>query len=446
MKKTNVTTKYNKHTTLDDRIKIQKIITEHRNDDGSLSLKLVDIANMLEKDPSTISKEVKLHRIESQPKDTMQIQTLNKTCKHFEECTLVDHINPYGVSAFCKNTFACIKTCKSFEKAACPNTKKFPWVCNGCPKIKKCQFTKYLYYGDQAQKDYEETLVECRQGIDMTSDEFKILDHTVSTLIRKGQPIAHICLTNKLGVSERTIYNYINNGFLSAKRHETRRMVRYKKRYKHKISKADMKRLKEGRSYEDYLQFQWMHPELSIVQMDTVEGTKDSTKRLLTLHFLQTNFQLAILMPDGEKESVNKVINDIYAALGKELFMNMFSIILTDNGVEFADPIAIEFDPATGEKRTNLFFCHAYHSYEKGSCEKNHEYIRYVLPKGTSFAFLTEEKALLMMSHVNSTVRPSFKRSPYELMEFMYGTDVIDKFQIKKIDPQDIILKPELLR
>ena len=109
----------------DDRIKIQKIITEHRNEDGSLSLKLVDIANMLDKDPSSISKEVKHHRIESNPKDTTQIQTLNKTCKHFDECALIDHVNPYGKPAFCKNMRACVKTCKHFEKVACPNTKNF---------------------------------------------------------------------------------------------------------------------------------------------------------------------------------------------------------------------------------------------------------------------------------------------------------------------------------
>lgn len=446
MENTNVITKYNKHFTYDDRIKIQKIITEHRNEDGSLSLKLVDIANMLDKDPSSISKEVKHHRIESNPKDTTQIQTLNKTCKHFDECALIDHVNPYGIPAFCKNMSACVKTCKNFEKAACPNTKKFPWVCNGCPKMKKCNLTKYLYYGDQAQKDYKDTLVECRKGINMTSDEFKLLDQTVTTLIRKGQPIAHICLTNNLGVSERTVYNYINCGYLTAKRYDTRRMVRYKVRYKHKISNSDMKRLKEGRGYEDYVQYSLSHPELNIVQMDTVKGTKDSKKTLLTLHFLKTNFQLAILLPNGEMESVTKAINDIYNTLGKEMFMNMFGMILTDNGVEFADPIAIEFDPATGEQRTKLFFCHAYKSCEKGSCEKNHEYIRYILPKETSFGFLTNEKTHLMMSHINSTVRPSFKCSPYQLMELMYGKEIIDKFKIKKIDPKDIMLKPELLK
>ena len=50
------------------------------------------------------------------------------------------------------------------------------------------------------------------------------------------------------------------------------------------------------------------------------------------------------------------------------------------------------------------------------------------------------------MSHINSKVRPSFKCGPYQLMELMYGKEIIDKFKIKKIDPKDIMLKPELLK
>ena len=73
MKKTKISTNtkikyvdsknYNKHFSLDDRIKIQKIISEHRDEIGKLTIMLKDVGNMLQNDPSTISKEVKLHRI-----------------------------------------------------------------------------------------------------------------------------------------------------------------------------------------------------------------------------------------------------------------------------------------------------------------------------------------------------------------------------------------------
>lgn len=444
--KTNVNTNFNKHMNLDERIKIQKIISEHRNPDGSLSLKLKEIAAMVGKDPSTISKELKAHRIHSKPKDSVYVETQNKICKHFDECTLIDHISVYGKPAFSKHSNKCYKTCKNFEHKTCPSTAKFPWVCNGCPKYRKCVLTKFLYYSDQAQKEYEDTLTSSRIGINMSKEDFQILDHIVTEKVRQGQPIIHICKSNDLGVSERTVYNYFENNLFTAKKHEARRIVTYKVRKKHKISKQDLKRLKQNRSYSDYCLYSLEHPELNIVQMDTVLSSQESQKCLLTLYFVNYNFQLAILLSDKEANSVINAINDISDTLGLELFKDMFGMILTDNGTEFTDPLLIETDPVTGEQRTKVFYCESYKSYQKGSCEKNHEYIRYILPKGTSFENLTQEKINFMMSHINSTIRGSIKCTPYELMKLSYGKEILDKLQIKKIDPQDVSLKPALLK
>ena len=443
---TNVNTNLNKHMGLDEGIKIQKIISENRNTDGSLNLSLKDIAAMVGKDPTTVSKELKAHRINSMPRDSVNPETQNKICKHFEECTLIDHISPYGKPAFCKHMNMCYKTCKNFEHKTCKYTARFPWVCNGCPNYKKCHLTKFLYYSDQAQKEYEETLVSSRVGINMSKDEFQMLDHIVTEKVRQGQPIVHICKTNDLGVSQRTVYNFFENGQLTVKRHEARRMVTFKVRKKHKISKQDLKRLKQNRSYSDYCLYSLEHPELNVVQMDTVISSHESLRCLLTLYFINFNFQLAILLPNKEANSVTNAINDICNTLGLELFKDMFGIILTDNGVEFADPLSLEIDPETGEQRTKVFYCEAYKSCEKGACEKNHEYIRYILPKSSSFENLTQEKVSLMMSHINSTVRGSIKCTPYELMELSYGKETLEKLQIKKIDPQDVSLKPSLLK
>lgn len=124
----------------------------------------------------------------------------------------------------------------------------------------------------------------------------------------------------------------------------------------------------------------------------------------------------------------------------------MFEVILTDNGVEFSDPLSLEIDSLTGEKRLSVFYCHPYASREKGACEKNHEYIRYILPKGSIFDCLSQEDIFLMMSHVNSTIRPSVKGSPYDFMALTFGKEVLDLLQIKKIDPKLINLTPSLLK
>lgn len=78
--------------------------------------------------------------------------------------------------------------------------------------------------------------------------------------------------------------------------------------------------------------------------------------------------------------------------------------------------------------------------------KKNHEYIRYVLPKGTNFDTLTQDKVNLMMSHINSTLRPSVKCSPYDYMALTYSKEILDLLKIKKIDSKEVKLHPNLLK
>lgn len=83
----------------------------------------------------------------------------------------------------------------------------------------------------------------------------------------------------------------------------------------------------------------------------------------------------------------------------------------------------------------------------KGTLEKNHEYIRYVLPKGTSFAGLSQEDCYLLASHINSIPRVSLNNStPYDISLFFIGKNNIDIFKIKKIDYDDVNLSIRLLK
>ena len=435
---------YNKHFTLDDRIKIQKIIAEHRDENGKLTIMLKDIGNMLSNDPSTISKEVKLHRIFKNHSDDKRLGAYNAICSKYKDChfKMNDFYHP---NTFRKNCIKCIDSCKEYEEYICPNLKKFPWVCNGCPKSKGCYLNKFYYYADEAHKDYRLTLKETREGINLTPDEFKSLNHTVSTYVKNGQPIYHIFVSNELPVSERTIYNYFEKGYLDAKNIDLRRKVTYKKRYQHKTDKTILKKIKQGRTYEDYQNYIKSNPDASIVEMDTVISAGDCKKVLLTLHFVKYHFQLAYILESKEVININACINNLCYQIGIDYFKRLFEVMLTDNGVEFSDPESIEVEPETGEIRSKVFFCHPYASREKGHCEKNHEYIRYILPKGTSFEFLTQDMCDLMMSHINSTKRPSVNGSPYDFMALAYGTEVLDLMKIKKIDSNMVILLPRLL-
>ena len=440
------TTHYQKHFTLDDRIKIQKIITEHRDEFGNLTILLKDIGKMLENDPSTISKEVKKHRVFTARTEYTFYKYANEICVNYNSCLIKGHISA-NPNAYLKTTCMCIKSCKEYKEEICRHLKKFPWVCNGCPKHSKCRLNKYYYYSDTAQKDYLLTLKESREGINLTPDEFNELDHLITSQLKgKCQPIAHIVNSNDLPVSERTIYNYFENGYFTAKNVDLRRKVTYKKRKISKESPVIIRKIKIGRMYSDYQKYIEENPDLSIVQMDTVEGLYEEKGYLLTLHFVKYKFQLAYYIHEQNKENVINVINQIYFTIGLENFSKMFSVILTDNGKEFSDPISIEITPDTGEHRTKVFYCNPMASCQKGACEKNHEYIRYILPKGTSLLNLPQEKIDLMMSHINSTIRPSNRACPYDFMALEYGTEVLDSLKIKKIDSKEVTLSPKLLK
>ena len=155
---------------------------------------------------------------------------------------------------------------------------------------------------------------------------------------------------------------------------------------------------------------------------------------------------LIYLLPYKQSKYVINVFNNLKEILGINEFKRLFEVILTDNGTEFSDPESIEIDLNSGEKVVNLFYCDPSCSWQKGSIEKNHEYIRYILPKSTSFAGLTQDDCFKIASHINSTPRLSLNNnSPYDSALLFIGKDNIDKFNIKKINNDDIDLSIRLL-
>ena len=137
------------------------------------------------------------------------------------------------------------------------------------------------------------------------------------------------------------------------------------------------------------------------------------------------------LLPYKRSEYVIEVFNSLKQFLGIDEFKRLFEVILTDNGTEFSNPESIEMDINTGEIISNVFYCDPNCSWQKGSIEKNHEYIRYILPKGTSFSWLTQEDCNLIASHINSVPRKSLNNiSPYEASINFIGKQNIEKLNI----------------
>ena len=155
---------------------------------------------------------------------------------------------------------------------------------------------------------------------------------------------------------------------------------------------------------------------------------------------------LAFLRDHNDSQSVIDIFERLYLELRPDRFMEIFKVCLTDNGSEFSNPKAIEFD-RQGNLRTRIFYCNPSAPYQKGSAERNHEFIRMFLPKGTDFSSFTQEDISLMMDHINSYSRESLgNKCPYDMFAFLYGQKILDLLGCHRIPPQDVTLSRSIFR
>ena len=424
----------NAHLTLSERIIIESSLRD------GMSFK--QIAREVDKDPSTISKEIRSH-FKVVEKDTFNPCRHRKDCKHFSDlCNPCKH--KWG--KFCRQCNGCYTRCPDFEELKCLKLQKPPYVCNGCKERSGCKLKRHLYDTKFDQTEYEAVRSESRKGFATEPAELRRIDSIISPLIKQGQSIHQICTNNAdlIMLDERTIYNYIDAGLLSVGNLDLPRKVRYKARKKKKPLRVD-KQCHKGRTYEDFLEFMEAHSDIPVVEMDSVEGRKGG-KVLLTLFFRNCNLMLAYIRDTNTARSVTEIIEELYEKLGRETFCRLFPVILTDRGSEFTDPVSLECDE-WGEVRTRLFYCDPQRSDQKGGIEVTHEFIRRILPKGTSFNDLTQADISLMMSHINSYTRKKLNdQSANQLFSFLYGADTLAKLGIKVIPANEINLTPYLLK
>jgi len=427
----------NKHMDLDARYQIEHGL------DKKLSFKA--IATLIGKDCTTISKEVRGHLLTKRIGYTgaaFNDCTNRKTCKKYYQC--LDCIR--GKRALCSSCGRCLSHCEDYVKESCPKLDKPPYVCNGCPIRSRCSLEKKFYEAIPAQKTYVYVRSEARTGINANEEQIKQLDNLISPLIKNGQSIHHICTNNPdvATVCEKTLYRYVNYGLFSAKNIDMPRKVCFHPRKsKPQEPKVD-KSCRIGRTYEDFKAFMEQNPLLPVVELDSVEGTRGGAV-LLTIHFVTHKFQLAFRRDANNSKSVTDIFLWLRKELGRDLYRKLFQVLLCDNGPEFSNPKALEFDEE-GNRLSYVFYCHAQAPQEKGACENNHEMIRRIIPKGKDITPYTQEQVLLMMSHINSYARPDLgDKTPFELFEFCYGKSVMKKLNIKRIKPNDVVLKPSLL-
>ncbi len=395
------------------------------------------IAQTIGKDKSTVGKEIKLHR------------TLTHKCKMPLECS-----NYRG----CVFGRQCTSECPEYKPFRCSRRDRSPGACNGCSNWSYCRFDKYQYCPEDAQMDYRTTLVDSRQGVNLTVQEAKEMAATIGPLLKQGQsPYQIITDHPELGISEKTLYNYIEGdvfheiagiSVMNLRRQVSRKIS--KKKSKGYKKREDRKYL-QGRTYKDYRQYISDNPDVFVTQMDTVYNDETNGPFIQTFKFVSAGVLFAIYQESKTALSMKHGVDLLESILGKELFRKYVHVLLTDRGPEFSAADAMETD-MDGSRRTRVFYCDPMQSGQKGTLENKHIELRYILPKGTdlrNLGLVDQSSLNLVISHVDSApVEKLGGKSPLDVADFMYHElfEKLTAFGIKNIEKDKVILKPYLLK
>jgi IS30 family transposase len=323
----------------------------------------------------------------------------------------------------------------------CPKLNKVPYVCNNCSAKGGCSKKKLYYNAKIAYDLYKLKLRTTREGIDITPQEIEEIEEIIVPLIKdKKQSVNQVFANHKdiLCMSKTTFYKYIDINALSLTNLDLPKKVKYKKRKLNQRRNRRELAILKNRTYNDYLLFTTIHPRMNVAQMDTVIGKQGNSKVLLTLLIIKTKFMLIFLLDKNNIASVDDKFVFLKDTLGIKLYAQVLRIILTDNGGEFFNPDMMERDYKNNKKICNVFYCDPYQSNQKAEIEKNHYYIRKVFTKGTSFENLTDETVKFLENNINNTPRVSLdNKTPYELTKKLYP-NFIKKLNCSYIKPDNV--------
>lgn len=389
--------KKNKHMTLDDRIEIQECLSK--------GMTFKAIGQRIGKDQTTVSKEVKLHG-----------KTYTNSFTKTDEC--------------------------------CPKLLKAPFVCNGCPKRNhsNCKYPRRSYQAKTAQKEYESVLVESREGIPLTKEEFYKTEQIISSAVKSGQNIYHAIQANNLSVSKSTVYRHIECGYYSISKIDLPRAAKFKPRKQNKGEYVP-KGVKIGRSFDDFMLFLEENPNINYVEMDTVIG-KIGGKVIMTFQFVNVDFMFGLLLDNKTAAEASCKIRLLKEKLNSAdiHFSDVFPVLLTDNGGEFSDVAAFE-NGLDEQRETQMFFCDPNAPYQKPHVENNHTLFRGIVETGTSFDDYTQENVNLIFSHINAVKRKQFNgKSSYDMFTFTYSKELAELLGISFVPPKEVIQTSKLLK
>lgn len=322
----------------------------------------------------------------------------------------------------------------------CDLLKRFPFCCNGCART-KCVHRSHKYSAYDAHSKAQKNRILPRINIQERNKIIKVLNESISPLIKNGNSIHAAILSSKsCDISESTIRRYIEKGLLDAKRGDLPKACKFrvKKEYKTHVPALSADLL-YGRTYSDFKMYTSAYSNLKIVQLDSVIGKADDKYALLTIFFVNSKLQVGILYNRNNSNVVN-IMRSLHSACLSEGF-ELFNVVLADNGSEFKNLYKLEKDNDDNDI-CKVFYCDPYRSCQKAECEKNHVFFRRIIPKGHSLDTLSQSTVDIIFSHINSYPRKSLSdKTPYDVFLSEYSYIILSILKVFKIHSKDVTLK-----
>ena len=351
--------------------------------------KLIEIAERLDLDPRSISKEVRRNRV---PVD------------YTTECVV-----------------------------KCPNLNRWPLVCTKCKLrySRDCYYTKLKYDARVAQRKADANLINSRKGIDLDSDEFKKLDSIIKNGIEENKSIYQIKIENNdiIDKSITTLYRYVNKDYLSTKMIDLPYAVKLKKRkHNKKYDYSNNNIDRSNHTYLDYLSYIHKHPGINVWQLDFLGTIKSDSKNILSFILPNVHFTIIDIIKNPNSQKVVNFFDQLEEKIGTENFIELIPVILTDRDPCFTDIEGICFSKITGEERCKLFFCDPYVSNQKPHVENINKQLRKFFPKGKSIDNLSKKDILNKnLTLLNTPIKSLDSNTPIDAFKTVYGEDLFYK-------------------
>lgn len=261
---------------------------------------------------------------------------------------------------------------------------------------------KKVYLADAGQRESDKAKENMGRPIKLAKDDEFLEEIKYWVKEQKYSPEAALYKTENKKVCKGTLYNYIKSDYIDGL---TIYSLPYAKPKKKKKKPETKRKYSKGKSIEDRPEEILERNEYGHWELDTVYSSRDDKSALMVLTERMTREEIIIKTPDRTSESMVKAFDRLEKQMGAPAFRETFKTITCDNGVEFSNWEAIEKSKLNKGKRTDLYFCHPYSSYERGTNENNNRPIRRWIPKGDDIGLYSKKEIQQIQDWMNNYPR-----------------------------------------